>query len=193
MNRKYLIIAGGVAAAALVGFYLASPLLAFNGLKNAARDGDRDKLERLVDFPAVRDSLKSQLQTAFMARMNADPEMRDNPFSGFAMMMVPAMVNGAVDVYVTADGMANLVQGRKPAEKGPAPVTPMEEPVTSYGYTDIDTFKVTVDSAEAEPMALVMRRQGLFAWQLKLIELPADLLKEPVETAAPPIGGPVDG
>ena len=181
MNRKHLIIAGSVVAAALVGFYFASPLLAFNDLKNAARDGNRDKLERLVDFPAVRESLKSQLQASFMARMNADPEMKDNPFSGLAMMMVPAMVGGAVDAYVTADGMANIVEGRKPAEKGgttTAPTAPVDEPRTSYGYTDLDTFKVKIDTDETEPLALVMRRQGLFTWQLKRIDLPADMLAD---------------
>ncbi|MFN7109108.1 MAG: DUF2939 domain-containing protein [Brevundimonas sp.] len=180
MNRKYIIAGAAVVAVGFVALYAASPVLAFQGLRSAAEKGDRDKLEKLVDFPSVRDSLKSQLMTAMNARMAADPEMQNNPFAGLAMMMIPGMVTTAIDAYVTPDGIANIVKGQKPkAATEPTPVaSPSEEPKTSYGYTDIDTFKVTIDSSDSEPMALVMRRQGLFTWQMKRIELPADLLKE---------------
>lgn len=179
MNRKYIIAGAAVAAVGFVTLYAASPLLAFQGLRSAAETGNRDKLEKLVDFPSVRDSLKSQLVTAMNARMAADPDMQNNPFAGLAMMMVPAMVNTAIDAYVTPDGMANIVKGQKPkTATEPAPATPpAEKPKMSYGYTDLDTFKVTIDSGDSEPMNLVMRRQGFFTWQMKRIDLPADLLE----------------
>lgn len=179
MNRKYIIAGAAVVAVGFVALYAASPVLAFQGLRSAAEKGDRDKLEKLVDFPSVRDSLKSQLMTAMNARMAADPEMQNNPFAGLAMMMIPGMVTTAIDAYVTPDGMANIVEGQKPkAATEPAPVAqPAEEPKTSYGYTDIDTFKVTIDPVDSEPMSLVMRRQGFFTWQMKRIDLPTNLLE----------------
>lgn len=180
MNRKYIIAGAAVVAVGFVALYAASPVLAFQGLRSAAEKGDRDKLEKLVDFPSVRDSLKSQLTTAMNARMAEDPEMQSNPFAGLAMMMIPAMVNAAIDAYVTPDGMANIVKGQKPkAASEPAPPPPpADKPKMSYGYTDLDTFKVTIDPHDSEPMALVMRRQGFFTWQMKRIDLPADLLKD---------------
>lgn len=76
--------------------------------------------------------------------------------------------------------MANIVKGQKPkAATDPAPPPPpAEKPKVSYGYTDLDTFKVTIDSADSDPMDLVMRRQGFFTWQIKRIDLPADFLKD---------------
>lgn len=175
MKRKHLIIAGSVAGLAIVGFYLASPLVAFNSLKDAAHSGDADKLERLVDFPAVRDSLKAQMLASLSAHMAADPEMRDNPFAGMAMLMVPAIVNGAIDAYVTPEGLGAMVKGQKPVGDAPAvePAAPGQDVETSFGYSDLNTFRVRVDPADAEPLTMVMHRSGLFDWELKRIELPA--------------------
>ncbi len=43
--------------------YAASPFFAFHQLKDAARSGDREQLEAMVDFPAVRDDLKRQIDS----------------------------------------------------------------------------------------------------------------------------------
>ncbi len=60
MNR---ILAGlGILVVLLIGAaYVGSPLLAFEQLRQAARAGDHDRLEALVDFPAVRENLKHQV------------------------------------------------------------------------------------------------------------------------------------
>ncbi len=132
-----------------------------------------------MDFPSVRDSLKSQLTMAMNKRMSAAPEMQSDTLAGIAFMMIPAMVNTAIDAYVAPDGMANIVKRHKPkAAADPAPPPPpAEKPKMRYGYTDLDTFKVTIDSADSDPMDLAIRRQGLFTWQVKRIDLPADLLE----------------
>lgn len=179
MNRKYLVTGVAAAAVVFVAWYFASPLVAFNSLKSAAKEGDVDRLERLVDFPAVRDSLKAQLMTALNASMAEDPEMKDNPFAGLAMMMVPAMVNGAVDAYVTPDGIGAMVQGQKPVAAEETPAEPAPDVKTSLGYSDLNTFRVRVDPPDTEALTMVMHRDGLFGWELKRIELPADLLAAP--------------
>jgi hypothetical protein len=190
MNRKHLTIAGVVAAVAFIGFYLASPLIAFNALKAAAKEGDPDKLERLVDFPAVRDSLKAQMLAALNKSMAADPEMRDNPFAGMAMMMVPTMVNGAIDAYVTPDGLAAMVKGQKPVPDAPSrepaepaappePAEPAPKVKTTLGYSDLNTFRVRIDPEETGALTMVMHRSGLFDWELKRIELPTDFAEAP--------------
>lgn len=71
----------GLAVAALLvggGAYAGSPYLAASNLKDAAISGDADQLESQVDFPAVRESLKSQISAALTQKMNSDPGMKDN-------------------------------------------------------------------------------------------------------------------
>ena len=96
----------------LIGLYLGSPYLAVRSFKDAARSADVHKLEAAVDFPAVRENLKSQMSIALMPEMINDPQMKlldqalqgsnvgdtfqrswmDSPHSG----QLPGQCNGAV-------------------------------------------------------------------------------------------------
>ena len=78
MNRKLIIRLGVAAAAVLVVAYAASPLLAARSLVQAAKAGDEAGLERQVDFPAFRASLKDELNARMMAEMRNDPRMADS-------------------------------------------------------------------------------------------------------------------
>lgn len=68
IKRKHLIAGAVITAVLLVAGYAGSPFLAVHSLKGAAHKGDADKLSELVDFPAVRESMKSQLQAAMTAK-----------------------------------------------------------------------------------------------------------------------------
>lgn len=192
MSKKTLI--AGVAAVAIVfaGAYFASPLLAANALRGAAQAGDADKLQRLVDFPAVRESLKGQLNTMVTQSIQSDPEMQNNPFAGLAAVMAPAIVNQAVDGYVTADGLSAMMAADRPKVSPPgAPAAPKADaPAKSkarfeQGYRDLGTYVVSSVN-EADPNArfdFVMHRQGLFGWKLTRIELPKSLMDRPAAKA----------
>ena len=66
--------------------YLASPFLAVRQFRNAALAADVDGLDATVDFPAVRESLKSQITVALTAKMANDPEpsLHADECKGFA-------------------------------------------------------------------------------------------------------------
>jgi hypothetical protein len=72
-QRSWVLI--GIIAVIVIGVvaYELSPLFAFNSLKRAAKSGDRDRLEQVVDFPAVRENLKSQISASILEAMRADP------------------------------------------------------------------------------------------------------------------------
>lgn len=204
MSKRTIWAAGVVAAVMSVGAYAASPLLAVRALQAAAQAGDADKLQRLVDFPAVRESLKGQLNALVIESMQSDPELRDNPFAGFAAVLAPAIVNQAVDGYVTPDGLARMLQAKPPA---PTTLPTAEAPPSAeagvqvgkatikHGYRDFDTYTVTSTGAD-KPGAqfnFVLHRQGLFGWKLARIELPKSLgkptaapISPPVQTSTPP-------
>ena len=118
MKKSAIIAIMSVIIVGLVGIYFGSPYLAARNLKNAAIEADPDELETSVDFPSVRESLKSQLNVAMMTEMQNDPEMKDNPFAGLG-----AMVDRMIDAYVTPDGLAAMVRGQKPNENPFIPLT----------------------------------------------------------------------
>src|SRR5579862_4994538 len=86
--------------------YFGSAYLAASRFKDAAISADPDRLDAAVDFPAVRESLKSQLSAAMMRKFQTDPHLNGNPLAGLGMMLGPVIVDKAVDAYVTPDGIS---------------------------------------------------------------------------------------
>ena len=180
MNQKLILRLGGAAVAAFVLAYAASPLLAARSLVQAAKAGDEKGLERQVDFPAFRASLKDELNARMMAEMRNDPRMADSGLSGLGMLLAPALVGGAVDAFVTPQAISAMVQEGQAPKPDLAKVEPDVGPKTeskkvrqSWGYRDLDTFAVTLtrDDQPDEQVSLLMKRRNLFGWKLAGIDL----------------------
>ncbi len=178
MNRKLIIRLGLAAGAVFVLAYAASPLLAARSLIQAAKTGDERALERQVDFPAFRASLKDELNARMMVEMRKDKRLGDSGLSGLGMLLAPALVGGAVDAFVTPQAIALMVQeGRapKPEIKREEPKSENKRVRQSWGYRDLDTFAVTLtrDDQPDEQVSLLMKRRNLFGWKLAAIDLGA--------------------
>ncbi|RRN63063.1 DUF2939 domain-containing protein [Caulobacter sp. 602-1] len=192
MTRSNRILTGvglGVLAALVIAGYFASPILALQGLTAAAKAGDKARLESAVDFPAVRESLKSQLKASMTRKVEEDPKLRDNPFAAFGQMLLVGVVDKAVDTYATPDAIANMVATNEPPKSISAtpggPVIEQPQPEVKkpkaksdtevrYGYVDLDHFRATYrdrKDGDQEPFGLVLERRGLFKWKLVKIEL----------------------
>ncbi|MFA7595221.1 MAG: DUF2939 domain-containing protein [Novosphingobium sp.] len=173
--KKWIAIA--IALACLIGgIYIGSPYYAAHALRNAALDADADEIEQSIDFPAVRDSLKSQMSAAMMTKLQNDPEMQNNPFAGLGAMLLPSIVDRAVDTYVTPDGIAAMVRGQKPTDKGKAELNPDIE--SRSEYVNLDRFRVRLRNARLneEGPSLLFERRGFASWKLIRLEMPANLL-----------------
>lgn len=180
MSRKW--IAAMVAALALLAIaYAGSPYLAARNLREAAIGADVDKLDAAVDFPAVRDGLKSQVSAAMTKRLNDDPAMKDNPFAGLGMVLMPTIVDRMVDALVTPDGIAALIRQGRPGADTAGRRTPDPDITYRYGYVGMDRFRVRmVNRQRDEPMpSLIFERRGLFSWKLVRLELPDTMLDRP--------------
>jgi hypothetical protein len=185
MNRRLLIAAVIVLALIAGALIVASPFLALNQLRSAAEQGQAERLEQLVDFPAVRESLKPQLKRQLMARLRDDPAVKESPFGAFAMAIAPTVADGLVEGVVTPQAIAGMVREGdarqlQPQARTPAPATPdRDEPQAAYAYRSLNTFAATLTpKGETDGLSLVLERRGLIAWKLTRIELPPDLLAE---------------
>ena len=185
--RKSTLAVLGIALLA-VGYYFASPYWTIHQIRGAAQAGQGDRLATYVDFPAMRESIKSQLVLMMQKEMQR-PEMKDNPFAGFGQMLAANMITGMVDSMVTPDAVANmLASGRAPnhapggkvAEHAPASAGEREVPRVRQGYEGLDTFKTILldPTTDDEMLVAVLSRQGLFSWRLTAVRLPG-LLKRP--------------
>lgn len=180
MNRALgvlLVIVLALAAAA----YLGSPFWAFQQLKVAAETGDQDRLAALVDFPAVRDDLKRQVDSG------AVKLAREASGVGFPAVMALGRLGSmlgdrAIDKLVTPQAITTMITlGRSPrdplarteaAEAQSGRTTP--QPSIHYAYLSPDRFRVALaPNAQSDvAAALILQRQGLFSWRVEQIELP---------------------
>lgn len=161
------------------GFYFGSPYLAVRALQTAAAEGDKDALEQKVDFPAVRESLKSQMSAALMTKMQTDPEMKDNPFAALGAALLPTMINGMVDAFVTPDAIAAMVRGQKPSEKATSGSNP--DIASETEWVGLDRFRVKLRNTKTdeEGPSLLFERRGFASWKLIKMELPPTLFDKP--------------
>ena len=177
-----------LAALAFAAAYAASPLLAFQALRQAARAGDRDRLEALVDFPAVREDLKRQVDAGVIKLARKSSGVGFWPLEALGVVG-SALGDRAIDKLVTPDAIALMAsEGLRPggkrakADKGDkgdkgadaAPPTPAEKPVVRYAYLTPDAFRVSIAPAAHPdlPVGLILQRRGLFAWRVVAIRLP---------------------
>jgi len=93
----------------LYGIY---PYYTVFALRTAFKEGDSERLERFVDFPAVRQSFKEQIQAKILH--SAADHAQSNPFSsGLVAVFGPAVVDKLVDALVTPSGVATIVRERR--------------------------------------------------------------------------------
>ena len=188
MKAKAWLVLIGVALAAALAAWAVSPVIAFNNLVEAARAGNRGRLERLVDFPAVRESLKAQLSARVQRAVGG------GPLGGLGALIAPSVVDQVVEAAVTPDGIAAIMRSGRaplsevrpgksalpppaetaaPADPDAAP-EPVARPKVRFAYAGPNSFQAatTPKGLGGEPITWIMTRQGLFGWKLTAIALP---------------------
>lgn len=179
--KKSLIIGVAVGAVALFGTaWAAAPVLAAQALIRAAKAGDERKIEALVDFPALRESLKAELNAELMARMGRDPRVADSGLGGLGMMLAPMILSGAVDAVVTPQVVARMVTTaeapdptRRPPPEPAGDATDSNDIHQAWGYRGLNAFAVTLTERDQpdDHLALILERRGLFAWKLAAVDI----------------------
>ncbi len=166
-----------MAAVAVAVAAYSSPYYALHQIKSALAERNADALAEHVDFPALRASVKTQLE-AGMARSIAATAGSDNPLAALGQSIASAMLGKMVDTMVSPAGVVALVN--KSAVSPQADVnTNADAPADgaqkkaeySAGYAGVNTFVVRAKDGNAQEGALVLQRHGVWDWKLSSIEI----------------------
>ena len=181
MTMRKTTVATIVLVAALVAAYFGSPYWTLYQIRSAAAAGQGDRVATYVDFPAVRESVKSQFVLAMTKRVES--KGKDNAFATLGKAFALRMMDGLVDAMVSPEGVANMIRsGKAPrptleAKATPAAASSVErrELKVRRGYEGLDTFHAAlVDPDSNEDMlTAVLSRQGLFTWKLTAVRIPS--------------------
>jgi hypothetical protein len=157
-----------LALCAAIGWTYFGPHMALVKLQRAAESGDIEAMNELVDFPALRTSVKENAKTAVSRELSNRTRLPG--VGAIGGMLAGRVVNPLVDLAVTPSGVAALTSGRLPgarSEDGAQRRGLPEGLKMKRGYEGMGRFEVRYVDRESgdERIALIMRRDGL-DWKL---------------------------
>ncbi|KRG70632.1 DUF2939 domain-containing protein [Pseudoxanthomonas dokdonensis] len=176
--KKWLALALLIVVA-LFGYVAAGPYIAIHGIRQALIEQDTARLERYVDFPALRVNLRAQLQDR-LAR-EAGSEVQSSLLGAFGLSVANQLVASGVDAAVTPLGIGALLQGRAMWKKAigdtingdtyaaAVPADPLKD--AEHHYQSTSRFTASIRGDDGQPIVAVFSRDGL-RWKLTNIELP---------------------
>jgi len=168
--RRFL----GLAIIAALAFALVAavfaPVVVFFGVRSAADAGDVQALTRLIDFSAVRASLRPQMGTEAVPA--PAPSILHDPIGAirrsFEDMAPERRINP--DVYLTPRALADLTRGAGRSASAPA-TTPLRDAWPRPIYWSVNSARVAVGRG-ADRTVFSFRRKGPFEWVVVHVGLP---------------------
>lgn len=149
-----------------------TPYMAVNKLQAAAERGDAQALNEMVDFPALRTSIRTEIQSATGRGIQKDGGV----FAAIGAAAAGFVVGPVVDAAVTPEGISLLMKGQSPGDdENDADDESWRDGVKiARRWEASDRFVVQYSDRKSgdERIALVMRRDGL-EWRLSGIRFPA--------------------
>ncbi len=175
-----------VSVLAFVIAFAAAPWFAFRALQAATAAEDIQATADLVDFPALRKSLSSQL-VAQPPPSAEPPSIWRDPIGAFRKAIEPiAPPPPRVDRYLTLAGLSALTRGYRPGE---APGVSREKitfngrvekvlngPHPTYAYFGVDHARIAMKRPghPEKVTTFTFERRALFTWKLTHVQLPPD-------------------
>lgn len=163
---------------AVIAFF-AAPAVAFFGIRSAAEASDVAGLARLIDFPAVRQSLRPQLDGNPAASAPA-PTFMEDPIGAVRRQIEQATAAPVPDVeaYLTPSALAALTrgEGRYASQRTdaalPSSDTATGAPIPRPVYWGMNRARMSVTDEGGSETIFTFERKGPFEWKLVHVGLP---------------------
>ena len=172
-------------AVAVLAFF-AAPAVGFFAIRSAAEANDVAGLSRLIDFGAVRQSLRPQLAGRPEAMAPA-PSFLEDPIGAFRRQFDqqnPLQRQPDVNAYLTPAALSGLLrgEGRYANQRTHAATPPgakVKKPWPRPAYWSVNRVRMAVADQGGSRTLFTFERRGPFEWKLVHIGLP--------EGTAPPV------
>lgn len=187
-----LVLAG--LAVTVLAFFCA-PAVGFFAIRSAAEANDVAGLSRLIDFNAVRQSLRPQLAGRPEAMAPA-PSFLEDPIGAFRRQLDqqnPLQRQPDANAYLTPAALSALLRGEgryanQRTEARTPPGTNIRKPWPRPAYWSVNRVRMAVADQGGSRTLFTFERRGPFEWKLVHIGLPEGVspLGSPSQTEARP-------
>ncbi|MBK5198015.1 MAG: DUF2939 domain-containing protein [Methyloceanibacter sp.] len=160
-------------AAVLLVAYLAYPYLTLYWLDRALLTGNISALESLIDWPLVRQQLKADVKLALIE--SAQTQVGKDSIAGIfgaalTALLVPAVVDSAVDEWVTPEKLVNNEEVVKHRQEQKS----FADFVTYASFTSPTSFRVDLrdpKDPDSPTLTVLMALSGA-RWRVVALKLP---------------------
>ena len=194
-----------IAASVIAGSYaFVSPWLALKDFAQAFENQDTRKIEKLINFPELREDFKVTAKAALMK--SAAVELEGDPFAAMGIMMANAIVDPIIDQVISPAGLqlffsAGEISGDTnglpenidaiardliPSGDGgeaSSGVDAAQNIDVKTEYVGINEFEVQISNEDIlnESFSLYMRREGIGGWKVSGLKVPNSLIEKLME------------
>jgi Protein of unknown function (DUF2939) len=180
-----------IAISLFVTAYFVSPYVNAYWLAQAFKTGDRDALEKYIDWPVIRQKLKEELaaklaNNAFGSgaeKTDLGSSQGEELGKGLVGLLGPTMINNMVDSYVTPAGLSTMIKSNKsgsgPAEKLDANFFKNVKESVTWAFFDSPTGFVVHVQPKDKPEVLKLKF-GFYGngWKLNSFVLPNEFYEK---------------
>ncbi len=184
MKKYTVFFALGAAVCGYVWYLYESPYLTVKWMAEAAAAKDTAKVAQYIDFPALRESVRPQVEHAASEIGASRGPQGNDPFANFARGLASSvatrMAFDMVDQYVSPEGLDNIIQGRVGARLGsgdPNAIPAMFQRAV-FSRPDLSHTVITLqpNPSISEYLRLILTRTGL-SWKLTGASIPPSMMK----------------
>ena len=170
-----------VAAVAAVVAFFAAPVVGFFGIRAAAEAGDVAGLARLIDYDAVRASLRPQL-SGRPEPLTPPPSFIQDPIGAVRRQFDQAVTPRApdapdVEAYLAPAALSSLTRGEGRAAIEPPTSADAKWPTPIYWSVNRTRLAVTNDGGART--VFTFERRGPYEWKLVHVGLPEATSTQP--------------
>ena len=183
MKRKYIIFTAIISVFICLCYIYIIPFQKINKIKNILKSKHTEALSEHIDFPLLRENVKSQLKASFINNTDDSEEMTDNLFSGLTLGLGNILIDKMVDSLITPSGIHSVIMGHgfrnffnessdvNHSEIGKSSTTSKSE--IHMSYQSLNQFDITIGSKDdpKNKIQLILRRTGL-SWKLTNVIFP---------------------
>jgi hypothetical protein len=177
--QRFLTTVLAIAVIVAAVSFVTAPYFAFLALRSAAASQDVEGLSKLVDYDAVRSSLRTQILGA--AAQTPAPSFTENPIGAIEHAIAPMAPTPQVEGYLTPGGLYALTMGEgHNASKTTTPpqgASSQSGPWPAIRHWGVDRSALAVASKDPawDETVFTFERQGIFRWRLVQIHLPGKI------------------
>ena len=164
------------------GYLYATPWISIGQFREAIESKDLPGIERHVDFPSLRSSLKDQLKAKLseeITRQSGGDPWVNLGMGAFGYALAQPMIDAAVETYISPAGLKMLLAASSPnssiASAGvtQTPGTTKANPSVAMAYKTPNLFVVSAsDQANGQTVRFNFERRDLVSWKLVSVSLP---------------------